>query len=416
MAAVSPPPLLVLSPIEPRTSGNGLAMRAATMVAAARALADVTVVVVPVAGTPPGRPSDLRVPVHVAAPVPPGRSRAATAALLAVATWRDLLAEIGHVPGLPVASPALAASVVPASMMTGTAVLALRSYLGPLGLAVAERLQAPWTALDLDDDDEAVASAQGSDAAAVRRLVAAVATRYDAVSLASPVDAEGVARRLGVGTHTVPNAVAVPAVRPPARPGRDRVLFVGNLSYPPNVGAAMDLAERVVPEVRRRLGRPVRLQLVGAHRADGPLPRLATLPGVEVTGWVEDLAPLYAAADVVVAPLAVGSGTRIKLLEAFAMGVPVVTTPVGSAGLAVRAGTHLLVGHTPDQVAAATAAVLDDTALGDRLAAAAFDLVSARYAHAVVAGDVAGFLAAAADHGTRRAPAVRATAGRRRRP
>ena len=88
------------------------------------------------------------------------------------------------------AFPALAAAVVEAGAVgAGTPVLAMRSYLAPLGLAVAQQLRSPWTALDLDDDDESLAAAQGDEAAAesFRRLVSTFAPHFSGVSLASPV-------------------------------------------------------------------------------------------------------------------------------------------------------------------------------------------------------------------------------------
>ena len=72
-----------------------------------------------------------------------------------------------------------------------------------------------------------------------------------------------------------------------------------------------------------------------------------------MTGFVPDLGPLYAAADVLVAPLAFGAGTRIKLLEAFSRGVPVVTTSIGAAGLDAVPGRHLLIADAPGEMARA---------------------------------------------------------------
>ena len=120
----------------------------------------------------------------------------------------------------------------------------------------------------------------------------------------------------------------------------------------------------------------LRLRLVGEHGSR--LTRPAG-PGVELPGFVEDLAPEYAAADVVVVPLRHGGGTRIKLLEAFAYGVPVVASPVAAAGLDVSDGHHLVVARDPEQTAEAVAAILLDGERSARLAAAAGTLVRERY-------------------------------------
>jgi glycosyltransferase involved in cell wall biosynthesis len=117
---------------------------------------------------------------------------------------------------------------------------------------------------------------------------------------------------------------------------------------------------------------------------------------VRVCGFVEDLGALYADADVVVAPLRGGGGTRIKLLEAFAQGVPVVATPAAVEGLAVLDGQHLLLGADADALAAAVAALADDAALGARLVEQAGRLVRERYSHEAVIPLIRAFLSGAA--------------------
>jgi polysaccharide biosynthesis protein PslH len=132
--------------------------------------------------------------------------------------------------------------------------------------------------------------------------------------------------------------------------------------------------------------------LVGGHDPDGPVAALAGIPSVTVAGFVDDLRPCYEEAEVVVAPISSGGGTRIKLLEAFAHGVPVVTTPTGAAGLATRDHEHLLVATGAEELAAAVAEVLDDPVLAGSLAAAALDYVRENHRPDVVAGHVRSLL------------------------
>jgi hypothetical protein len=310
--------------------------------------------------------------------------------------WRRLLAEAGSLPpAARAASPALADEVVRAAAVErGTPVLAVRAYMAPLGAAVAERVGAPWCALDLDDDDEALARAEGEDedAEAYRRLVATFGPRFGAVSLAAPADAAVVGRRHGVRAVTVPNAVTIPPGPVAPRAGGGRVLFVANLAYAPNVEAATVLVERVLPALEARLARPVEVDLVGAHDPEGPVAALGATPHVRATGYVTDVEPYYQRAAVVVAPIRRGSGTRIKVLEAFAHRVPVVTTPVGAAGLAVRHKTHLLVGETPDEMAALAADVMGAAPRADSLAQAAFEFVRRHHDREAMAEAVATFL------------------------
>ena len=163
------------------------------------------------------------------------------------------------------------------------------------------------------------------------------------------------------------------------------MLFVGNLTYRANVEAATTLAREVLPMVRAT--RPgATAALVGP--CDGQVEALAG-DGLEVAGRVDDLDPWYAGADVVVVPLRHGSGTRIKVLEAFAHRRPVVATPTAVAGLDVEHG-EVLLGATPGDLAAAVLEVLRDDDLADRLVMSAGALHHDRYAPAAVAPVIRG--------------------------
>jgi glycosyltransferase involved in cell wall biosynthesis len=147
----------------------------------------------------------------------------------------------------------------------------------------------------------------------------------------------------------------------------DEVLFVGNYLHPPNVEGALWLAREVWPLVRRT--RPgARLTLAGR----APPPSLAALaaPDIRVPGELADLRPLYARSSVVVAPIFWGSGVRIKLLEALACGLPVVTTALAAEGIDLREGDSALFAERPEAFAAAIARLLGDTVLRARLGAA----------------------------------------------
>jgi glycosyltransferase involved in cell wall biosynthesis len=357
-------------------------MRAGAFVRAAARSRDVRVVVVPVAGEVPGKTARLDTPVAVVGPADAADRKRFAMELLVDRTWRERLARCDPMPRPALlAPPGLAAAVIEAGGVgPGTPVHVLRSYLAPLGLAVAERLGSPTVTLDLDDDED---DGDGP----YHRLLATFAPLYSAVSLASAPDAAAAAARYGVRAVPVPNSVEIPESLQPKGPGPPAVSFVGNLTYGPNIEAATILATGIGPALSRAAGRTVPIVLVGPYEPDGPVARLAG-PGVTVTGFVPDLAGVYAASGVVVAPLRTGRGTRIKLLEAFAHRVPVVTTAVGAAGLAVEPGEHLLLGDTVEELACAAARLLDDRALADRLAAAAHRVVLANHSPDVVARQV----------------------------
>jgi glycosyltransferase involved in cell wall biosynthesis len=165
------------------------------------------------------------------------------------------------------------------------------------------------------------------------------------------------------------------------------------------VEAVVRLVDAIFPRVRRRLSGPVRLVIVGPH--DGRVERLRR-PGVELTGFVADLGPVYAAADVVVVPLSRAAGTRIKLLEAFANGVPVVASTAAGAGLEVADGRELLIADDDERFAAAVERILHDRALRARVADAAATLVRERHSIDAVAPLIEAFFARAAARARRR--------------
>ncbi len=109
----------------------------------------------------------------------------------------------------------------------------------------------------------------------------------------------------------------------------------------------------------------VSVRLVG--RIGDTLAQRIEQPGVKVLGPVDDLSPELEGADLAVIPLRIGGGTRLKIIEAFATGIPVVSTSVGAEGLGVSSGVQLLIGDRPEELAAACGDVIDDAVVRDRL-------------------------------------------------
>lgn len=217
-----------------------------------------------------------------------------------------------------------------------------------------------------------------------RRLHARIAAHSAAVVVCSEIDAQ----RCGLpGVRVVANGY-----EPPAQPvGRDTVgspptvLFHGTLRYPPNADAARFLVDEVRPPLQRLLP-GLRIRLVGV--APPSLAPLGQAPGVTVVGRVPDVTAELGGADVVLVPLRFGSGTRIKILEAFAHRVPVVSTTIGAEGLDVADGVHLLVADDADSLARACARLLGDPALRARIVDAAHALFLARYRSSVMQDQV----------------------------
>jgi glycosyltransferase involved in cell wall biosynthesis len=221
-----------------------------------------------------------------------------------------------------------------------------------------------------------------------RRLHRQAGERVDLAVVCSELDAE----RATAGG--VPRVAVIPNGYP--RVGRPRgrvpvgspptVLFPGTLRYPPNADAARYLAAEVGP-LLRTLVPDVRIRLVG--RGTEALSGLDDPPRLTMVGQVEDIQTELAVADIVVVPLRFGSGTRLKILEAFAHRIPVVSTTLGAEGLEVEDGVHLLIGDTPADMAAACARLLTDEALRAELASRAHQHYLDRFESQIVEGRIA---------------------------
>jgi polysaccharide biosynthesis protein PslH len=276
-----------------------------------------------------------------------------------------------------------------------------RLYLAPFAepfLSAGPPARRPVCLLDLDEDewrtrrrlaelyalrgDAARARQEAGEAEKYERLARRSLSWFDRIVVCASPDRAELARRFdGAHVEVVPNAVQVPDALPrtPGAGGAFTILFVGTLGYFPNEDAARFFCDEVLPVLRAGLDRPVRVEIVGG---DPPVAvaRLAEIPGVMVRGRVPDVAPFYAAADVAVAPLRAGGGTRIKILEAFAHGVPVVSTSIGAEGLEVVPGRHLLVADDAGGLAAACLRLAREPRLAAELVAAARTRTLARYA------------------------------------
>jgi sugar transferase (PEP-CTERM/EpsH1 system associated) len=178
--------------------------------------------------------------------------------------------------------------------------------------------------------------------------------------------------------RVVPNGVDTSAFayadgdRPPAR-----IVFAGNLGYFPNVDAVAWLGQDILPLLRAARA-DLELRLVGARPARA-VRALAAQRGVSLAAGVPAMAPELAGATVALIPLRAGSGLQNKVLEAMAVGTPVVATPQAVGGLDVRPGEHLLVAEDAGGLAEATLALLRDPARARALARAARSLVERRY-------------------------------------
>jgi glycosyltransferase involved in cell wall biosynthesis len=171
------------------------------------------------------------------------------------------------------------------------------------------------------------------------------------------------------GVEPLPEPAGPPEGPAPGEPLR--LLFVGSLNYEPNAQGLEWFAHEVAPRVRERLA--IAIEVVGPGRR-GP-----ELPGVTYLGRVDDVGAAYARAHAAVVPLRAGAGSRLKVVEALARGVPLVSTPLGVEGYDVVDGEHALIADDPETLAERFA-LLDASLRGDRHIAGS--LVAAGYAFA----------------------------------
>jgi glycosyltransferase involved in cell wall biosynthesis len=229
---------------------------------------------------------------------------------------------------------------------------------------------------------------------------------YDLVVAVSPEDAAALAAEdaaaLGAEVAVVPNGVDTARLAPSELPTGLRVVFIGALHTFPNRDGIRWFATEAWPAIRSRVPGAT-LDVVGARPPDDVI-ELAQIDGVSVHPDVPDVAPFLARASVAVVPLRIGSGSRLKVLEAMAAARPVVGTSVGLGGLAFEPGADALVADDPESLAGAVTRVLGDRELASSLAAGGRRLVEARYSWTGIGADYAALLEARAAGSTSSPP------------
>jgi len=228
----------------------------------------------------------------------------------------------------------------------------------------------------------------------LRGIQASLLEQVDVILSASKEDADFTRTRLPNPTTqvwVVPNGVDTKSLRPPDITKRgNRIIFCGAMDVLMNIDAVEWFARCVFPRVREAV-LDAEFWIVGRD----PTPRvkaLASLPAVRVTGRVEDVRPYYAEAKVAVAPFRYGGGTKLKVLEAMALGVPVVASPVGCQGIEVVPGKHLFKEEREEAFAERVINLLQDESLRRQMATEARRLVEERYSWHTIMSDAIGRL------------------------
>jgi glycosyltransferase involved in cell wall biosynthesis len=362
------PSLLYISPVVPALTGNGLAMRAGTVLEVLAKRYDVDLLVVHLyAPVTPSIPESLetlcrRVAIVSARPQQRGWLRPAR-------MWVDSRFDVVHVfrlATLPFSEPYL------------------RGF-----------FRRPKRHLDLDDieslthlrlaslyrqnRDAAIAALEESEADRLEALEDDALRRFDRVYVCSGSDRRELEGRTRTGIRVLPNAVRMPGQVPARIPGGVfTFLFVGTLGYYPNEDAVRYLCAEIVPRIRELAGSGFVVNIAGVGASES-LRQAAQVPQVQFLGAVADLHPWYAQADAIVAPVRAGGGTRIKILEAFSFQRPVVATSIAMEGIEARADEHMVIGDTPAAFAQQCVRLMSDSGLCERLVGNALALVERSY-------------------------------------
>ena len=202
---------------------------------------------------------------------------------------------------------------------------------------------------------------------AFQRYERVLSPKFDAVTCTSDIDAAVFQRHCARDViEIIPNGVDVTHYQPdfsaevPAH-----LIYIGSMDWYPNEDAVGFFADEVLPRIQERVP-DVRFSIVGGNPS-ARVQKLAERKGVVVTGRVPEIKPYFAEATVFVVPLRIGSGTRLKILEALAMGKAIVSTSVGAEGLALKDGEEIFIADEPIIFADAVTRLLTDTPLRRRI-------------------------------------------------
>lgn len=222
------------------------------------------------------------------------------------------------------------------------------------------------------------------------RFEAAALARFDLVLAVSDADGRTFERlypgSLKAPVHVVQTGVDTTYFTPsPVAPARAHMVFTGSMDWLPNEDGMTYFCREILPRIRQ--AEPdATLSIIG--RAPTPaVRRLADIPGVEVTGRVDDVRPHIARGAVYIVPLRIGGGTRLKIFEAMSMAKAVVSTTIGAEGLPVTGGRDIDIADEPSRFAHAVVHLMRDNEARRAIEAAARRLVVERYDWSAVASD-----------------------------
>lgn len=224
------------------------------------------------------------------------------------------------------------------------------------------------------------------EAGRVRRYEAKTAKQYAAHVTCSELDCDRLRAVIGsANVRAIPNGVDIEYFRRTGTTASNQpsIIFVGSLNFYPNVDAALFLLKEIWPLIKASIPE-LRLDIVGSAPPKNVLELAAASKDVRVHGYVDDVRPLMEAATVYVCPIRDGGGTKLKLLDAFAMEKCVVAHPIACEGIEITAGRNVELASTAAEFAAVIQGLLDDPVRRTDMGRAARELVVQRYSFAEI--------------------------------
>ena len=202
---------------------------------------------------------------------------------------------------------------------------------------------------------------------AFQRYERVLSPKFDAVTCTSDIDAAVFQQHCTENAiEIIPNGVDITHYRPDfTTEAPAHLIYIGSMDWYPNEDAVAFFADEVLPRIQERVP-DVAFSIVGGNPS-ARVQKLAERDGIIVTGRVPEIKPYFAEATVFVVPLRIGSGTRLKILEALAMGKAIVSTTVGAEGLDLKDGAEIFIADEPTAFADAVTRLLTDVQLRRRI-------------------------------------------------
>ena len=224
--------------------------------------------------------------------------------------------------------------------------------------------------------DRSKAMAMASEARQYKTVEKDLLPRFDRIFVCSVLDKKRISDQYQCrDIDVIPNIVQIPeVVREEGKRVPFTFLFVGSLKYYPNIDGVTFFCRSILPLIRNKAEMEFRIKIVGSiSKKDAMI--LSHVKEVTLTGWVKDVSPHYLASDCALVPIRAGGGLRIKVIEAFAYRLPVISTSIGAEGINALHKKHLLIADSPEAFAESCLRIMKDAALRAHLVENAFSQV-----------------------------------------